>query len=69
MRAFSVLLRKQFEHLDVGNDGLLDDNELAISNGGENKMDERDANGDGVLIYYLQISSDKIRKTTAVDGK
>ena len=28
MRSFTVLLRKQFEHLDIGNDGSLDESEL-----------------------------------------
>lgn len=49
MRSFTVLLRKQFEHLDIGNDGSLDEHELTIGLQ-EDKLVICDADADGVVV-------------------
>lgn len=55
MRSFTVLLRKQFEHLDLGNDGSLDEHELAIAQQ-EDKLETCDANGDGTIFSTINYS-------------
>ena len=57
MRSLTVLLRKQFEHLDIGNDGSLDDHELNIALlDGKMAECDADANEQVVLTEFIECS-------------